>query len=90
VLISMIKWNSFSPEVKAIFTQAAAESIAWQRKLAKDSDDDYWKQIAATGKMKVTEVDRAPFKAATAKVIEQFADSVGRSNLAAIEALRKK
>jgi len=90
VLISMARWNSFSAEVKAIFTQAAAESVAWQRDLAKNSDADYWNKIKATGKMKVTEVNRAPFQAATAKVHEEFADSVGRQNLAAINALRKK
>jgi hypothetical protein len=40
--------------------------------------------------MKITEVDRKPFMAATASVITEFADTVGKDNLAKIDSLRKK
>jgi tripartite ATP-independent transporter DctP family solute receptor len=90
VLISMIRWNSFTPEVKQIFLDSAKEAIAWQRDLAKRMDVEYWDKIRATGKMKVIEVDRKPFQQATASVIAEFADVVGRDNLARIDALRKK
>ncbi len=90
VLISMSRWNSFTPEVKQIFLDAAKESIAWQRDLARRMDVEYWDKIKATGKMQVIEVDRKPFQQATASVIAEFADAVGMDNLAKIDALRKK
>jgi TRAP-type C4-dicarboxylate transport system substrate-binding protein len=40
--------------------------------------------------MEVIEVDRKPFMAATASLYEEFADSVGRDNLAKVKALAKK
>lgn len=88
MLISMAKWNSLSKDVKELLTTCAKESIAWQRALNKSTDAEIWNKIRATGKMKVIEVDRKPFKDATAKVIEMFADQVGRDNLAKIDALR--
>jgi tripartite ATP-independent transporter DctP family solute receptor len=90
VLISMIKWNSFNEPVRSLFQEAAKESIKWQRDLSKKEDSDYWEKIRATGKMKVTEVDRKPFMEVTKKVHEEFAESVGKDNLAKIAALKKK
>ncbi|MCX7786849.1 MAG: DctP family TRAP transporter solute-binding subunit [Spirochaetes bacterium] len=90
VLISMKQWNAFSEPVRSIFWEAAKESIAWQRELSKKEDSEYWDKIRATGKMKVTEVDRKPFMEVTKKVHDEFADSVGRDNLAKINALKKK
>ena len=88
VLISLAKWNSLPAAVQQVILEAAAESIVWQRELSTKSDEELWDKIKATGKMKVIDVDRKPFQAATAKVIEMFADSVGRDNLAKIDALR--
>lgn len=90
MLVSMKQWNAFSEPVRAIFWEAAKESIDWQRKLSREEDSKYWDKIRATGKMKVTEVDRKPFMEATKKVHDEFADSVGRDNLAKINALKKK
>ena len=90
VLISLAKWKSLPTSVQKVILESAAEAIAWQRELSTKSDQEYWDQIIATGKMKVIDVDRKPFQAATAKVIEMFADSVGRDNLKKIDALRKK
>lgn len=90
VLISMAKWKSLPAAVQKAILDAAAEAIAWQRDLSAKSDQELWDKIKATGKMKVIEVDRKPFQAATAKVIEMFADSVGRDNLKKINDLRKK
>ncbi|HOV37524.1 MAG TPA: DctP family TRAP transporter solute-binding subunit [Spirochaetales bacterium] len=89
LLISMKRWNAFPAQVQEIFWQAAKESIAWQRDLSKKEDSEYWDKIKATGKMKVTEVDRRPFMEATQKVHDEFADEVGRDNLARIKALKK-
>ncbi len=90
VLISMVKWNQFPQNVKDLFVSCANEAIAWQRKLSSDNDENLWNQIKATGKMEVIEVDRKPFMAATASLYEEFADSVGRDNLAKVKALAKK
>lgn len=90
VLISMAKWKSLPATVQKAILDSAAEAIAWQRELSAKSDQELWDKIKATGKMKVTEVNRKPFQDATAKVIEMFADSVGRDNLKKINDLRKK
>lgn len=90
VLISMAKWKSLPAAVQKAILDSAAEAIAWQRELSAKSDEELWDKIKATGKMKVTEVNRKPFQDATAKVIEMFADSVGRDNLKKINDLRKK
>lgn len=90
VLVSMTKWNAFPENVRQIFIEATKEAVAWQRKLSADEDAGYWDKIRATGKMKVSEVDRKPFMEATAKVHAEFADSVGKDNLARIAALKKK
>jgi len=90
MLISMAKWKSLPAEVQKAILDSAAEAIAWQRELSAKSDQEYWDKIIATGKMKVTKVDRKPFQAATAKVIEMFANSVGRDNLKKINDLRNK
>jgi len=90
VLISMAKWKSLPAAVQKAILDSAAEAIAWQRELSAKSDQELWDKIKATGKMRVTEVNRKPFQDATAKVIEMFADSVGRDNLKKINDLRKK
>jgi tripartite ATP-independent transporter DctP family solute receptor len=90
VLVSLAKWNSLPESVRTVLTDSAKEAIAWQRQFSTESDDDYWNKIVTTGKIKVIEVDRKPFQVITAPVIEMFADSVGRDNLAKINALRKK
>jgi len=89
-LISLAKWKSLPVAVQKVILESAAEAISWQRELSAKSDQEYWDKIIATGKMKVTTVDRKPFQAATTRVIEMFADSVGRNNLKKINDLRKK
>lgn len=90
VLISMAKWKSLPAAVQKAILDSAAEAIAWQRELSAKSDKELWDKIKATGKIKITEVNRKPFQDATASVIEMFADSVGRDNLKKINDLRKK
>jgi TRAP-type C4-dicarboxylate transport system substrate-binding protein len=89
VLISLMSWNKLSDKQKEAIQAAAKESIAWQRKVSTDEDDDYWKKIKATGKIKVIEVDRAPFMEATKSVYAQFAPVVGQENIDKIRALAK-
>jgi tripartite ATP-independent transporter DctP family solute receptor len=90
VLISMAKWNQFPQKVKDLFLECAQESIDWQRKLSSSEDEELWNKIKATGKMEVIDVDRKPFMAATAPLYTEFADMVGRDNLAKVKALAAK
>ncbi len=87
VIMSMITWNRLNDKQREIIQSAAKEAIDWQRKVATEQDKEYWDKIKASGKIKVTEVDRAPFKAATKPVIKMFASKVGQDNLDKIEAL---
>ena len=87
LIMSMITWNRLNQQQREIIQSAAKEAIDWQRKIAAEQDKEYWDKIKASGKIKVTEVDRAPFKAATKPVIKMFADKVGQDNLDKIEAL---
>jgi tripartite ATP-independent transporter DctP family solute receptor len=87
VLISMITWNRLSDAQKAIIQEAATEAVAWQRDLSTQQDNEYWDKIKATGKIKVTEVDRTPFMEATMPVWKQFADMVGQDNIDKVRAL---
>jgi tripartite ATP-independent transporter DctP family solute receptor len=89
VLISMVKWNSFSQNVKDLFISCAGEAITWQRELSRREDEALWDKIKAAG-MQVIDVDRKPFMDATAGLYEEFADSVGRDNIAKVKALAKK
>ncbi|WP_337998133.1 DctP family TRAP transporter solute-binding subunit [Oleispirillum naphthae] len=90
VLISMITWKKLSPKQQKVVQDAAKESIAWQRKVSEDEDNDYWNKIKATGKMEVLTVDRKPFMDATKPVIAMFAKTVGQDNIDKVNALRAK
>jgi TRAP-type C4-dicarboxylate transport system substrate-binding protein len=83
----MITWNRLSDAQKAIIQEAATEAVAWQRDLSTQQDNEYWDKIKATGKIKVTEVDRTPFMEATMPVWKQFADMVGQDNIDKVRAL---
>jgi len=89
VLISMVSWSRMTPAQQQIIKDAAAESIAWQRQVSADEDSEYWKLIAETGKIKITEVNRDVFMEATKPVYEEFAPVVGQDNIDKINALRK-
>jgi len=88
VLFSMIKWNKLPEANKEIILEAAKEAIDWQRKLSTDQDTEFWNKIIATGLIKVTEVDRAPFIKATESVYKEFADVVGQDNIDKIMELK--
>ncbi len=90
MLISMISWAKLSPKQREIVQESAKEAVAWQRKLSEEKDSEYWDKIAATGKIKITEVDRTPFMEATEEVYVHFADQVGQENIDRIKALRAK
>jgi tripartite ATP-independent transporter DctP family solute receptor len=89
LVMSMMSWSRLTPKQQQVLKDAAREAIDWQRKLSADKDAEYWKLIAATGKIKITEVDRNLFMEATKPVYEEFAPVVGQDNIDKINALRK-
>ena len=89
MLISMATWKKLTPQQQAVIQQAANEAIAWQRKLAEKEDLEFWNKIKATGKMKVTTVDRRLFIEATKDVYKKLAPTVGQANIDRVRALEK-
>ena len=90
MLISMITWNKLSEAQQAIIQEAAAEAIAWQRKLAEQEDEEFWNKIKETGKMSVITVDRQPFIDATKDVYEKMAKTVGQENIDKVKAMENQ
>ncbi|WP_319559606.1 DctP family TRAP transporter solute-binding subunit [Marispirochaeta sp.] len=88
VLISMSTWKKLPSTAQGIIVESAKEAIAWQRQLSTDQDNEFWDKIIATGKMKVTEVDRQPFVDATKPVYAEFAAMVGQANIDAVQAIK--
>ncbi len=89
VMISMMSWNKLSPKQRTVIQEAVKEAIAWQRKISEIQDQEFWSKIKATGKIKVSEVDRTAFIKATRPVYKLFADVVGQDNIDKVEALKK-
>ncbi|WP_096348856.1 TRAP transporter substrate-binding protein [Marispirochaeta aestuarii] len=88
VLISMVTWKKLPAQARDIILESAKEAISWQRQLSTDQDNEFWDKIIATGKMKVTEVDRQPFVEATNPVYAEFAEMVGQANIDAVQAIK--
>ncbi|WP_419787009.1 DctP family TRAP transporter solute-binding subunit [Pseudodesulfovibrio sp.] len=89
VVMSMVSWSRLTPEQQNVIMAAAKEAIDWQRKLSTQKDEEYWKLIEETGKIKIIDVDRELFKEATKPVYEEFAPVVGQENIDRINALKK-
>ena len=89
LVMSMISWSRLSPAQQKIITSAAKEAIDWQREFSTKKDQEYWKLIEDTGKIKITEVDRTEFMKATKPVYDKFASVVGQDNIDKINALKK-
>ncbi|MBI9111885.1 DctP family TRAP transporter solute-binding subunit [Maridesulfovibrio ferrireducens] len=89
LVMSMISWGRLDGKQRQILMEAAKEAIDWQRALSTQKDDEYWKLIEATGKIKVIEVDRTLFAKATKPVYEKFASVVGQDNIDKVNALKK-
>lgn len=90
MVVSMITWKKLSDSQRKAVEEAAKESIAWQRKVSTDEDNEFWDKIKATGKMEVINVDRKLFREACKPVTAMFASVVGQANIDKVEALRAK
>ncbi len=89
VLISMSTWKKLNDKQQKIIQESAKEAIAWQRKIAEEEDSVFWDKIKATGKIKITKVDRKPFMEATKEVYKIMAPTVGQENIDKVKALEK-
>jgi len=88
LLISMITWNKLPVDAKAAIILSAAEAKSWHRAQCVASDNDMWKKVIDSGLTEVIEVDKEPFRLATAGVWKLFEDQVGKENLDAIVNLK--
>jgi tripartite ATP-independent transporter DctP family solute receptor len=71
-LASQIGWARLTPEQQAAVQEAATEAGQQQRQLMKEADEKLRAEFEANPDLKVNEVDREPFKQATAPVIESW------------------
>ena len=78
LLISTHRWNRMSDQQKTWFRQAAAESVELQRELWLQDEGAALDSVRAAG-VKVTEVDKTPFREAVAPIYAELAGTpVGR------------
>jgi len=88
VFASRIAWGRLRPEDRRLVQEVAKEAQAHQRALSQETDVRLLGEYRANGAVAVNEVDRAPFRAATASVHEKwearpFGDFVKRLRAAA-------
>ncbi|HCL90589.1 MAG TPA: C4-dicarboxylate ABC transporter substrate-binding protein [Candidatus Atribacteria bacterium] len=81
LLISMITWNKLSPEYQEAIMQSAVEALDWHRSKCVELDKGFWKNVIESGKCEIIEVDKEPFRKATAVVWKMFEDQVGKENI---------
>lgn len=70
--ISRIGWAKLKEDGRDAVKAAAAEAGAQQRQLMQEGETKYLSDFRANPNLKVNDVDRAPFQAATASVIEAW------------------
>jgi tripartite ATP-independent transporter DctP family solute receptor len=75
LLISMITWNKLPVDAQAAIILSAAEAKSWHRAQCVASDNDMWKKVIDSGLTEVIEVDKEPFRLATAGVWKLFEES---------------
>lgn len=76
VLMDIQFWNKMSDNQKAIVEEAAANMVELERELYAKSEADYLAELEKAG-VNITYPDRAPFKEASKKAYEKFAEQVG-------------
>lgn len=81
LLISMITWNKLPADFQKAITDSAIEALDWHRGKCVELDKDFWKNVIESGKCEIIEVDKEPFREATAGVWKMFEDQVGKENI---------
>lgn len=72
LVISTKAWNKLTPEQQDIVKKAAAESTEAHKVMWKKSVEDAKKEAAETMNVKFYTVDKAPFRAAVAPMVEKY------------------
>jgi len=81
LLISMITWNKLPADLQKAITDSAIEALDWHRSQCVELDKGFWKNVIESGKCEIIEVDKEPFREATAGVWKMFEDQVGKENI---------
>lgn len=71
VLFSKKVWDSLTPEDQKIITEAAAESVAYEKKLWAELTDKSMQNLKTNG-ITITTVDKEPFRKAVAPMYEKY------------------
>ena len=72
LLMSQIAWDRIGEDDREAVKAAAREAGELQRQLMREANAKHLAEFKALPTMKVNEVDRAPFEAATAPVVEKW------------------
>jgi tripartite ATP-independent transporter DctP family solute receptor len=81
LVISMITWNKLPAEYQDAIQESATEALEWHRLQVVEQDQEFWKNVRESGKTEIIEVDKEPFREATAPVWEMFEDEIGRETI---------
>jgi len=81
LLISTISWDKLPVDFQKAITDSAIEALDWHRSQCVELDKGFWKNVIESGKCEIIEVDKEPFREATAGVWKMFEDQVGKENI---------
>ncbi len=88
VIISKKFWDTLNADEQKLFKDAAVEARAFQRKVNRDKDADFLKQIKEKG-MQVTDLspaELAKFQAAVKPVVDKYTDQIGADTMKLLQA----
>jgi tripartite ATP-independent transporter DctP family solute receptor len=88
VIVSKKFWDGLNADEQKLFKDAAAEARTYQRKVNRDKDADFLKQIKERG-MQVTDLapaELAKFQAAVKPVVDKYTDQIGAETMKLLQA----
>jgi tripartite ATP-independent transporter DctP family solute receptor len=88
VIVSKKFWDGLNADEQKLFKDAAAEARNYQRKVNRDKDADFLKQIKERG-MQVTDLapaELAKFQAAVKPVVDKYTDQIGAETMKLLQA----
>ena len=75
LLFSKKRWKTLPPDVQALITEAARESVPLMRRFWREREDSARKNVIAAGTVIVKGVDKASFRNAMRPVYDRFVSS---------------
>lgn len=88
VIVSKKFWDTLNADEQKLFQDAAVEARAFQRKVNREKDADFLKQIKEHG-MQVTDLspaELAKFQAAVKPVVDKYTDAIGPDTMKLLHA----